>query len=154
LTYHNGTTFGGEVSSVGMDIAMSFANIAEKNFSYHTRLNIVTTPNTDDPAASADFVSFTAGGFPYTLNVFEGNNPSVDVMAKLTSNLALTPAQASDKDPNGTPLTDVYGFGLTLVSLANPSDGGFISSIPEPASLAQFGCGLLLMLGLVWRGST
>jgi hypothetical protein len=67
LTFNNGVTFGTEVSSVGLDIALNFNDVPEKNFTHHDRLSINTTPNTGDPTADADFVWFTTGNFPYTL---------------------------------------------------------------------------------------
>jgi hypothetical protein len=51
LTFNNGETVSGtSVSSVGLDIALSFNDVPEKNFTYHERLSINNTPNsTGDP---------------------------------------------------------------------------------------------------------
>jgi hypothetical protein len=85
LTYHNGVTSGTEFFSIGLDIALSFNDVPEKNFTHYDRLSINNTPNnTNDPIADADFVWFTTGNFPYTFNVAEEATASVDIMAKLT----------------------------------------------------------------------
>lgn len=157
LFYINGATqAGSSLDGVDLDIALSFSNVAEANHTYHSRLSINNTPNTNDPVASADYVYFSVGGFPYSFNVLEGAIASVDVMAKLTPGLAVTPAGSgpahADKSPGGVLNPGIAGFGVTLVGFANPSGGGFLQPIPEPAT------GLLLALGLgglwakrIWR---
>jgi hypothetical protein len=117
LTYLNGTTVRGtDVSSVGLDIVLSF-NTPGENFIYHDRLSINNTPNnTDDLVTDADFVWFTTGNFPYTFNVAEEATASVDIRAKL--------APAGDQ--------------LQLVNLTNPTEGGSVGVIPEPETYALF----------------
>jgi hypothetical protein len=129
LTFNNGVTFGTEVSSVGLDIALNFNDVPEKNFTHHDRLSINTTPNTGDPTADADFVWFTTGNFPYTFNVAEEATASVDIMAKLT----------------------LAGDQLQLVNLTNPTVGGSVSVIPEPETYALFLAGLGLMGAVITR---
>jgi hypothetical protein len=131
LTYHNGTTRSGtEVSSVGLDIVLSFNTVPENDFIYHERLSINTTPNsTGDPVADADFVWFTTGNFPYTFNVAEEATASVDIMAELA--------------PTGDQ--------LQLVSLTNPTEGGSVGVIPELETYALFLAGLGLMGALISR---
>lgn len=150
LSYHNGsTTTGSEISGITLDIAMSFDNISEANFTMHTPMSIVNSPNTDDPIASADFVSMT--GFPYTFNVLEGASASVDVMAKLTPKLKLTPAGVGGGAPGKNPATDFLsgpqGYELTFMGFANPTTGGFVPNVPEPSE------GLLVLSGLVVVGT-
>lgn len=153
LTYHNGaTTVGTAIDGVGLDIAMSFSNVAEANFTYKSRLGINNTPNTDDPIASADYVAFTAGGFANSFRVLEGATASADVMARLTPKLTLTPLGASngDKDPDGEILpTGVFGFDVELVAFANPTDGGFIGGVPEAQTWVLMLFGLAGLVGAV-----
>jgi hypothetical protein len=151
LYYLNGATqVGSAIDGIDLDIAMSFTNVAEANFSYHSRLTIVNTPNTDDPVASADYVYFSVGGFPYSFNVFEGGLASVDVMAKLTPVLGLTPGGLgsgnADKDPDVVLDPRVSGFQVSLIGFANPSGEGFVQTVPEPGTWCLF----LLGLGGGW----
>jgi hypothetical protein len=131
LTYHNGATDSGTaVSSVGLDIALSFNTVPQNNFIYHERLSINNTSNsTGDPVADADFVWFTTGNFPYTFNVAEEATASVDIMAKLAQT----------------------GVQLQLVSLTNPTEGGSVGVIPEPETYALFLAGLGLMGAVITR---
>ena len=151
LFYLNGTTqSGSSIDGVDLDIALSFTNVVEANFSYHSRLTIVNTPNTDDPIASADFVYFSVGGFPYSFNVLEGGLASVDVMAKLTPSLALTPAglgaSLADKDPDARLDPYVAGFEVTLVGFANATGDGFVQAVPEPGTWLMFALGLCVLV--------
>lgn len=148
LTYHNGATQGNSaLDGVGLDIAMALSNIAESNFTYHTRLAITNTPNTDDPIASADFVSFVGGSFPNTFNVLEGATATVDLMAKLTPTLAVVAGAVGDKDPDGLAIPSSLGFQVELLGFANPSSGGFVSTVPAPMSalVLLFGVGSLAL---------
>ncbi len=147
LTYHNGsTTVGSAIDGVDLDIALTFENVAEANFTYNTRLSINNTINTNDPIASADFVSFVRGSFSESFNVEEGRTASVDLMAKLTPTLGVSTGGGGDKDPFGVPDTPVLGFGVELAGFANPTVGGFVSAVPEPEQYAMFGLGLLVVL--------
>lgn len=137
LTYHNGATVvGSPIDGIDFDIAMSFLNISEDNFTHHSRLSINNTPNTDDPIASADYVAFVLGGFSNTFNVFESDTASVDLMAALTPTFGLTPASVLNDDRSSLfdPVASPSGFTLTLVGFANPTPGGFIGSVPEPST--------------------
>lgn len=152
LTYHNGATLvGSALDAIDLDIPLSFDNVSELNFVYHTTLGITNTPNTDDPIASADFVSFTKGGFSGSFNVLEGQTASVDLMAVLTPTLGVTPHARTqgDKDPFGVPDPEVWSFSLQLVGFENPTDGGFVTGVPEPSTGALVLVGAALLI--VWR---
>lgn len=155
LTFSNGsTTIGSEITGIDLDIAMSFDNISEVNFTHHTRLSINNTPNTEDPNASADFVAFTIGGFSATFNVLEGATASVDLMAKLTPILGLMPEIAqngTDRDQLFDPATSPVDFELTLVGFENPTGAGFISQIPEPSIHIMLMAGLVMLTFLSRR---
>jgi hypothetical protein len=49
LTYHNGTTRGGEPNSVEFDDSISFDNVPENNLTLKTIFDLVNTTNTSDP---------------------------------------------------------------------------------------------------------
>ncbi len=147
LDYTNGATvIGTSISGINLDIALAFDNVPELNFVYHAGLVINTTPNTADPVASADSVSFVNGSFSNTFNVLEGASATADLMARLTPVLQITPSLAGDKDPGRLPDELVFvGYELQLLGLANPSAGGFVTTaaVPLPGSLALMLIGLL-----------
>lgn len=145
LSYTNGaTTVGSALDGISLDIALGFDNVPELNFVYHAGLSITNTPNTDDPIASADFVTFAAGSFSDSFHVLEGASAMADLMAKLTPMFSITPASIGDKDPFTTPDALTFlGYDLQLVALANPSDGGFVTGVPSPGTFE------LLLIGWV-----
>ena len=156
LTFHNGgTAAGSEITGIDLDISMSFDNISEANFTYHSRLGIKNTPNTEDPIASADQIVFTEGGFSAAFNILEGATASVDLMAKLTTTLGLAPEGAAqdsgDLDQLFDPVASPLGFKLTLVGLENPTGGGFISQVPEPSTSIMLMTGLIMLTFLSKR---
>jgi hypothetical protein len=160
LTYHNGATqVGSSIDGIELDFDISFDNVPELNFTYNTRLQINNTLNTDDPIASADFVSFATGGFSSTFNVLEGSTATVDLMVELTPVLNISPSSLlvdipsfGDKDF----FTDLdaplfLGFDAKLVALANPSPGGFVGNVPAPPTWALVVL-MLTILGMHRRG--
>ncbi|MCX6632525.1 MAG: choice-of-anchor K domain-containing protein, partial [Candidatus Solibacter sp.] len=127
LTFHNGTISSGTgANGVWFDLAIAFDNVPEKNFHLKTQFGIVNTLNTDDPIASADFV--TIGDFGYTFNVLEGGTASVDIFAKLTTGLSGVPAgTAGDSLISSDPFDPSPNYTLTIVGLGNPTAGGFVT---------------------------
>lgn len=88
LTYHNDATrVGSALDGIDLDIALSFDNIHEADFKYHSRLSKTNTPSTDDSIASADYISFVLGEFSSTFNILESHTASVDLMAMLTPHI-------------------------------------------------------------------
>lgn len=139
LTFHNGVIVSGsDANSVDFNAPLHFTNIPELDFTFKTTFSLVNTLNIDgDPDASADQVSI--GAFGYTFNVLEGRTASVDVMATLDTSLVGTPAflQANGSDFDSGPLDPSPTFIIGSISLANPSDGGFITQatpVPEPSA--------------------
>jgi len=147
LTYHNGVTPAGTIDEigldfVGLDFALGFTNIREANFTYHSVFNIVTTPNSADPEASADYVSFSTDGVPF--RVFEGDTQSVDIIAKLIPRFGLELptdfALGGDKDVDESILVTPIGFDLEFVKF------GVVGVVGVAAAPSTY---LLLLLGLV-----
>ncbi|GAB2882292.1 hypothetical protein GCM10027277_59020 [Pseudoduganella ginsengisoli] len=147
LTFHNGTiAIATGADSVDLTMSINLTNVPEKNFDLKSHMTIVNTPNTSDPIASADTVAID--GFHFTFNVLEGQTASVDVMAKLTTGLHALPTGAVESgaamfDPS--PYDPDPLFSLVLTGLTNPSAGGFITAVPEPASVLIMATGLLLL---------
>ncbi len=150
LTFHNGTILSGSgADSITFNALLNFDNIPEKNFTLSSVFNLVNTLNTNDPIASADQVSI--GSWGYTFNVLEGNTASVDVLAKLTTTLSGTAAGVE----SGAALSSEEGFDpspdyiLTVVSLSNPTSGGFVTTtaVPEPSNRYSIvGIGMIMLL--------
>ena len=151
LTFYNGTIDSGtEAVSVALDLALSSANIPEKNFDLKTTLNLINAPNTSNPITSADQV--VVSGYGYTFNVLEGATASVNLMGELNTTLTGIPS-GTEPNASDTPVTfsPSPNYDLTLLGFADPSAGGFTTSVPEPASLTIFGPGLLLLLWFARR---
>lgn len=148
LSYTNGSTVSGTaLDGISLDIALSFDNVSELNFTYHAGMSINNTPNTSDPVASADFVKFAAGSFHNSFNVLEGASASADLMARLTPVLKVNPGLAGDKDPFGFPDgLSLIGYDLELVALANPTAGGFVTGVPLPGTMSLLAIGWLALL--------
>ena len=147
LTFHNGIIAAGSgADSVDFEVPINFTNIAELNFSFKTKFTLINTLNiAGDPIASADSVSI--GSFGYTFNVLEGATATVDVMATLTAPLAGIPGRVGGNgaqfDP--TPFDASPTYSIQITGLQNASAGGFITQVPEPASLVM----MLLGLGVI-----
>jgi hypothetical protein len=138
LTFHNGEIASGTgANSVTLDVSMNFTNVPEKNFDLNIPLTLVNTPNTTDPIASADYVTIT--GFGFTFNVLEEITAAVDIYAMLTTGLSAVP---NGTMPSGAELVSARqpfdpnpDYTLILLGLQDPTEGGFITSVPEPSTL-------------------
>jgi hypothetical protein len=126
ITYHNGTTNGGEASSVELDMRTSFTNVPEMNLTLKTTFNITTTPNTSDPVASADYV--TIGNYGFTFDVEEGQTASADIYATLSTGLQVTQTSASSDASLASSFSvdPSAGYTLNIVGVTNPTGGGFV----------------------------
>lgn len=146
LTFHNGTiTSNSGADAVTFNAKLHFDNVPEKDFALSSVFSLLNTPNTNDPVASADQVSI--GSWGYTFNVLEGATASVDVMAKLST--GLTPSSAGTQSGaaliGADPFEPSPDYKLTIVGLANPTSGGFVTSVPEAEAWALFSAGLLVL---------
>jgi hypothetical protein len=136
LIFRNGTIpLSTGADSVDFNALVNFTNIPEKNFTLTTPFTLVNTLNTSDPIASADFVSLDNFGF--TFNVLEGSTASVNILAKLSTGLAVSrDGTSTDAALRGAEFFDAEpSYNLTIVGLSNASPGGFITSaqsVPEP----------------------
>ncbi len=154
LTYFNGAiTSGTGADSVDLQLDLGFDNAPENDKTDTVGFSLVNTPNTDDPQASADFVSFTFGNRTTTFNVLEGLTASADLVGifrggSFQQSTVANQTGKSLADPLDFPAISTFGF--DVVGFGNPSDFGFVttSAIPLPAT------GLLLVAGLAALGAT
>ncbi len=79
------------------------------------------------------------GNFGFTFNVLEGATASVDVLATLTTNLTGAPSGAvADLLFSGRVTFDPNpDYTLTIVGLVDPSQGGFVTGVPELSTWAM-----------------
>jgi hypothetical protein len=129
ITYHNGTTFGGEATSVDLRNSFNLTNVPEKNFIFTTTISINTTENTTDPVASADQVRFANNGPQF--NVQEGNTASADLFMTLSTGLTLPAGSGFDSAFSASPFDPSPNFNVTSVGLANASPGGFVAIVGD-----------------------
>ena len=128
VTYYNGSNTN-DADSVTLNISVDLTNVPEKDFTLSVPLTLVNTPNTSDPIASADTVSF--GNFGYSFHVEEGDAATVDLYATLSSSLAGSPAGTGTDSlysPNDN-LGSNPNYTLDIVGLKNASTGGFVTTL-------------------------
>ena len=138
LSYFNGTTASGSTpETVDLSIGLNFATPPVGLQTSAFTLNLVSTPNTSDPDASADYVNFPSsypgntfviGGTTYNLRVLGFRNIVGDGF--LASDSAALHVREM-----GTATADLYGRVTTQ------------TGVPEPGSLA-------LLTGLAVSGAT
>jgi hypothetical protein len=136
LTFHNGSIpTGTGADGIYFDVSIDFDNVPEKDFDLLTYFSIVNTLNTDDPIASADYV--TIGDYGYTFNVLEGGTASVHLLGELSTDLTGSPAgTAGDSLFSSQPFDPNPHYRLTIVGLSDPSTNGFVSTtVPEPITV-------------------
>jgi PEP-CTERM motif len=142
ITYFNGsTTVGTNPDSVQLALTLNFGSPAIPPVVSDYTFNIITTPNTDDPDASADFLdlpsafsttSFVIGGTTYNVKLTGFDNIVGDGFLDSTD-LALHVREG------GTASADLSALVTTQVAV-----------VPEPQNLALMFAGLG-MLGVVAR---
>ncbi len=134
ITYYNGAINAGtQADSVDFLINLVFTNPAGVSQSFQYLINIINTPNTNDPVASADTITFsTLPTQSFTVN-------------GVTYTLAL---QVGSSGPNG--FTTQNSFSVFENASATASLQGTLTTVPEPASLGLLGLGLA-GLGLARR---
>lgn len=138
LTYFNGTTaLGSTVASVPLNVLLEFTDPFGFDESFGFNFNLVSTPNTNDPDESADFV------FP--INSFGSSNFSfngIDYTLQLTG---------FSQDGGATSVSE---FRVREGERATAAVFGRITaaSVPEPASMA--GLGILGIYFIVRRQKT
>ncbi len=165
LDYFNGTIASGTgANSVDLLLDFTFDNAMENNQQLSAGLSLINTPNTSDPVASADFVSFSSGGFTSAFNVLEGASASADLFARFVSG-AVTPSAVpgSSGKSLASPLDfpAISGLGIEILGFGNPSENGFIEgddfsggnlpkAVPEPSSMWS-NITVLLLMALSWK---
>ena len=165
LDFFNGSIVSGTgLSSVDLLLDLTFDNATENNQQTIAGLSLINTPNTSDPVASADFVSFSSGGFNSTFNVLEGESASADIFARFVS-VTVTPSVGpSNSDKSFASPLDVpaiSGLGIEILGFGNSSENGFIEGddfsggnlpkpVPEPSSIWSL-IAVLIFMALSWK---
>lgn len=128
ITYFNGAiAAGSQADTVDLQVELTFTNPAGLNESFVYLLQLVNTPNTSDPNASADIVIFPDDLPTSTLNI--GGS---------TFSLGLEFGTVS-----GGGFTSQNTFSVLENQSATVRLRGIVTQVPEPATLALFGLGLL-----------
>ncbi|APW59675.1 choice-of-anchor K domain-containing protein [Paludisphaera borealis] len=130
LTYFNGTTVSNTTpDQISLQISLNLTQPGAVNQNFNFALNLVSTPNTSDPDASADYVyfpssfsstTFMSEGVTYTLRVLGFENVVGDGFLDSNSSQLHVREQ-------GTASADLYGVVTTDTS----------GVVPEPASIVS-----------------
>lgn len=163
LNYFNGAIYAGTgASSVDLLLDFQFANAVENNQQLSAGLSLINTPNTSDPFASADSVSFTSGGFTSSFNVLEGMSASADLYAKFSSG-RIIPSSGSGSSGKSfdSPLNfpSLSTLGIQILGFGDASNFGFISggdfsggnspsAIPEPSLISLLTTGFFITIAI------
>lgn len=153
LNFFNGTIGAGTgATSVDLQLDFDFLNAPENDQTDTVSFSLVNTPNSSDPVASADFLSFTFGGTTSTFNVLEGRSASADLVAVF---IAGAVQQSTVANRTGKSLDEPLDFppfsplSLNILGFGNPSDFGFVTTTPVPLPAPA----LLLAAGLAAIGA-
>lgn len=160
LHYFNGVIHAGtEANSIDLLFDYLFDNALENNQQLSAGLSLINTLNTSDPVASADYVSFTSGGFTSAFNVFEGASASADLYAKFVSGSVIPSSVPGNSGKSlASPLDFPYisTIGIEILGFGDASEFGFIEGddfsggnssniVPEPSTISLFMVGLFLV---------
>lgn len=135
-------------TSVDLLLDLAFVNASENDLTETVSFSLVNTPNTSDPQASADFVSFSFGGTNKTFNVLEGQSASADLIGIFNATgfagngLANVSGKSFD-DPFIFPNSS--GLSLSILGFGDPSEFGFVTG--DPVAAVPLPSGILLLSG-------
>jgi hypothetical protein len=118
LTYTNGVTFGGEPSSVDLNLKLSFTNPIMPDVPLTLTASIFTMPILGDPAQSSNTILFDFG----QLTLLDGQTTTVPLLGMYDSDFGF----------------QVFGLGDPIGSPGNPGQ----TMTPVPSTLLLAGLGL------------
>ena len=159
LDYSNGIIFSGTgADSIDLFLNFTFDNAIENNQQLSAGLSLINTLNTSDPVASADYVSFTSGGFTSAFNVFESASASADLFARFMSGSVIpssVPGNSGKSLASPLDFPSISALRIEMLGFGDASDFGFIEGddfsggnptnpVPEPSSISLLITGLLL----------
>ncbi len=153
IDYFNGEIDAGTgATSVDLQLDIGFDNASENDTRETVSFSLINTPNSDDPEASADFVSFTFGNRTSTFNVLEGLMASAELVGIFRSGgFEASTVENQTGKSSAAPLDfpAISLLDLEVLGFREPSGSGFVttSAIPLPAAA------LLLLTALAALGA-
>ena len=135
LTYLNGTVLL-ETSPDFVDLNITVTFSAFPATQLLTTLELITTPNTNDPLASADVVRFTAGGFSHVFHVQENQRATATLEAQLVAPGEVSPFRVLAADAADTPWAiELVGFGEVIEGAGFITAGTDLSGTDQDETL-------------------
>ena len=138
LTYFNGTIASGtQADAVDLLVTLMLTTPAGVNTPFSFNLQLINSPNTSDPIASADIVNFPSF-YPSTVFDYDGVLHTLQIVGFGTvSGGGYTTSSSFNVLENQSASVDLLGVVTSDVS----------NVVPEPGSLALLGLGLSAMAG-------
>ena len=142
LTYYNGSISAGtEANAVDLAVTLSLTTPAGITTPFAFNLQILNTPNTGDPIASADIVNFPSF-FPSTVFDYDGVAHTLEIVGfGAVSGSGYTTSSSFNVLEGSTASTQLLGRVTSDVS----------NVVPEPGSLGLMGLGIASLVAVRLR---